>query len=104
MKEAMAVIRKSERAKEKSIEKARKEKTTGFMVHFEKRNGNLLESNYFPDRHAGEKLIKTEEEAWQLAERFAKATTEESVVNIYVIRGDNFTPVSGYRARAIRYY
>ena len=103
MKEAMAIIRKSEKAKEKSIEKARKEKTTGFMVHFEVRERSILAARYFPDKHAGEKLIKTEEEAWELAHRFAKATPE-NYVNIYVIRGDNFVPVVGYNARAIRRY
>lgn len=103
MKEAMAIIRKSERAKEKSIEKARKEKTGGFMVHFEVRERSMLSSRYFPDKHAGEKLIKTEEEAWDLAHRFAKATPE-NYVNIYVIHGVNFVPVTGYNARAIRRY
>jgi len=38
----------------------------GFMVDFEHRTNGMLISGHFPDKHAGEPLIKTEEEAWEL--------------------------------------
>ncbi len=64
----------------------------GFMVTFEWKNGNMLRSDYFPDKHAGEKLIETEREAWKLAQQFA-AKTKGKCINIYVARGDNLCPV-----------
>lgn len=69
----------------------------GFMVSFEWKNGCVLVSDHFPDKHAGEKLIETEEEAWELARRFA-AQTVGKCVNIYVTKQD-FTPVEGYRTK-----
>lgn len=71
-----------------------KKRENGFMVSFEVRKGHGLTSDHFPDKHAGEPLIPTEEEAWNLAKRFAK-TTESNIENIYVI-DSNFRPVKGY--------
>jgi len=75
-------------------------KESGFMVHFEKREGGMLSSDYFPDKHAGEELISTLNEAWELAERFAKATND-TYVNIYVIDHD-FYPVEAYEMSILK--
>ena len=72
-----------------------KRQPKGYMVSFEKVNGGILASDHFPDKHAGEPLIKTESEAWTLAQKFANATEPEEYVNIYVI-DDNFNPVNKY--------
>jgi hypothetical protein len=72
------------------------------MVSFEKRNGGILSSDHFPDKHAGEGLIATEKYAWELAERFAKAT-DDTYVNIYVV-DNNFSPVIGYEGRLLKKY
>lgn len=82
---AMGIINKSE---------------IGFMVHFEILDGVLLKSDFFPDKYAGEKLIQSEVEAWELARRFAKATNENTV-NIYVIN-DKFLPVTGYEEKTLK--
>ena len=78
------------------------QKEKGFMVSFEKRERGILASNHFPDKHAGEELIETEEKAWELAEQFAKAT-DDTYVNIYVIDA-NFSPVKGYDKKAFKRY
>lgn len=72
---------------------------SGFMVSFEWKRDGMLCSDHFPDKHGGEELIETEEEAWKLATSFA-AHTKGKCVNIYVIRRD-FTPVDGYQFRLI---
>lgn len=72
----------------------------GFMVTFEKVEGSILASDNFPDVRNGEPPIATEAEAWQMAAQFA-AKTRKRCVNIYVIRREDFTPVSGYRERMI---
>lgn len=94
MSEAMKMIKAAERL---SLKK--KNQPKGFMVGFEKMDGCMFHSNYFPDKHAGEKLIKTENEAWKLAERFSKAMGER-YVNIYV-KDHDFRPVAGYEKRMI---
>jgi hypothetical protein len=71
----------------------------GFMVSFEWKKGGILESDHFPDKHAGEPLIETEKEAWLLAAEFAKKMRDK-VVNLYVI-GRDFAPVDGYRDKYI---
>ena len=71
----------------------------GFMVCFEHVQGGMLAGDYFPDKHAGETLIASEEDAWDLAVKFAGATVGKCV-NVYVI-GANFVPVSGYQLRRI---
>jgi hypothetical protein len=78
------------------------EKEKGFMVSFEKRTGGILASDHFPDKHAGEDLIATEKYAWELAERFAKAT-DDTYVNIYVV-DNNFSPVIGYEEKKLKSY
>ena len=72
----------------------------GFMISFEWKEGGILRSDYFPDKHAGEKLIETEREAWDQARKFAAKTTGKCV-NIYVINGNDFTPVKGYETHMI---
>lgn len=78
------------------------DKPPGYMVAFERREGGLLCGDHFPDKHGGEALIKTEGEAWMLAQRFADKMGER-IVNVYVI-GSDFVPVNGYRERIIRAY
>lgn len=73
------------------------------MVHFERRSGGLLHSDYFPELHDGEPLIPTEKKAWELADRFAKATKPTEIVNIYVV-DDTFSPVDHYNDNIIRKY
>ena len=67
----------------------------GYMVQFEVVGGWGLCCDHFPDKQAGEDLIKTEEQAWELAKRFAAAVNPKEYVNIYVI-DQTFSPVSGY--------
>lgn len=78
------------------------EKEKGFMVHFDVSDGRVKYSDYFPDKHAGEKLIKTEEEAWDLAKRFANAAPD-NYNNIYVI-DNNFSPVFDYDSKKLKRY
>lgn len=79
------------------------DKPPGYMVSFERHHeGCKLSSDHFPDKHAGEKLIETEQEAWRLAQRFADKMGNR-IVNVYVI-GSDFVPVLGYRNRIIRAY
>jgi hypothetical protein len=80
-----------------------KRQPKGYMVHFEKVNGSILVSDYFPDKHAEEPLIKTEFEAWTLAQKFANATEPKEYINIYVIN-EKFEPVNGYFEKTIRRY
>lgn len=75
-------------------------KTPKYMVSFEWKEGGMLRSDYFPDKHAGEALIATEEEAWILAQKFADKTKGDAV-NIYVV-GSDFTPVDNYEERFIK--
>ena len=84
MNEAMALINKPK----------------GFMVSFEWWGDGFLRSDYFPDKHAGEALIASEEEAWKLAARFAVATKGKTC-NIYVV-DDRFSPVPCYEIRKIK--
>lgn len=91
--EAMAIIKAAEKP-------ARYTSVGGFMVSFEVVQGNILGSNHFPDKHAGEKLIKTEDEAWLIARRFASAT-DETYVNIYVI-DSSFSPVKNYDLKKLK--
>ena len=72
----------------------------GYMVSFEWTGGGMLRSDHFPDKHAGEQLIETEREAWEIARKFASKTFGRCV-NIYVIRGDNFAPVKSYEIHKI---
>lgn len=68
----------------------------GFMVHCTKKSASgLLATEYFPDPSFGEELVKTEEEAWILAEEFA-AKTKGLYVDIYVVNS-HFVPVDEKR-------
>lgn len=71
----------------------------GFMVSFEWAKNGMLRGDHFPDKHANEPLIKTETEAWVLAEKFAEKTKGDAV-NIYVTNSD-FTPVAGCQNKTI---
>ena len=71
----------------------------GFRVEFEKQNGGILTSDHFPDDD--EEPIGTEEEAWGYAERFAEACKNKGVVNVYVIHGDSYIPVKGYKGKEL---
>ena len=75
------------------------DKPKGFMVHFEWRDGKFLRGDYFPDKHAGEQLIESEDEAWRMAEKFAKKM-QGKIVNVYVVNS-MFCPISNYRERMI---
>ncbi len=72
---------------------------SGFRVSFERVEGTILRSDYFPDKE--EKPIKNEEIAWDLAEEFADATFGECI-NIRVIDSTTYIPVEGYKKRMIK--
>lgn len=74
-------------------------KPKGFMVSFEKVDGSILKSDHFPDKHAGEELIATEDVAWEYARKFAAKTVGECV-NIYVV-DHNFIPTKNYKEMKI---
>jgi hypothetical protein len=71
----------------------------GFMVRFEFEENGYTTSDYFPNQHIGEPLISTERKAWELAKRFADATTG-TYRNIFVV-DQNYSPVEGFRERMI---
>lgn len=72
--------------------------TGGYRVSFERVSGSLLLGDHTPDRD--EPPFATEDEAWEFAEKLAKAT-RGNFVNFSVIRATDFTPVPNYRARYI---
>lgn len=72
----------------------------GYMVHFEHAGDGFLRSDYFPDKHAGEELIETEEKAWDLACQFAQKTYGKCV-NIHIVDA-SFCPVKGYEGKQIK--
>ena len=74
-------------------------KPKGFMVSFEWYGDGMLRSDHFPDKHNAEPLIPTEWEAWELADRFARATKGKTC-NIYVT-DNTFSPVKDYENRKI---
>lgn len=67
----------------------------GYMVNFERVEGNLLVGDHFPDKHSGEKLIKTSDKAWKLAIAFAAKTYGECV-NVRIV-DEHFSPIAGFR-------
>jgi hypothetical protein len=73
-------------------------KPEGFRVAFEWCGDGFLRSDHFPEER--EPLIPTEAEAWELAERFARAARGR-VCNLYVVDHD-YNPVPGYQAREIK--
>lgn len=75
-------------------------KPKGYKVSFEWIDGGMLKSDYFPTGSESDPLIPTEHEAWELADRFARATVGETC-NLYVVSSDH-SPVSGYEKRKIK--
>lgn len=75
-------------------------KPQGYMVAFDRVEGNIVGGDYFPDKHGGEPLIPTEHEAWELARRFA-ITAPPNVRDVYVV-DHQFQPVAGYVPRTYR--
>ena len=65
----------------------------GFMVRFSR----LGKIDHFPDKSSGDELIQSEEEAWELARKFA-ANMRGRAVTIYVVDQD-FKPVEGYEQK-----
>ncbi len=63
----------------------------GYMVSFQRIEGRMLVGDYFPNKHAGENLISTREQAWEYCQAFAKATVGLTC-DLYVI-GSNFSPL-----------
>ena len=78
-----------------------KKTEAGFMVAFEKKEKGILASDHFPDKHAGELLLKTEEFAWKLAEDFANVS--DNYVNICVI-DSSFTPINNCGKQKLNKY
>ena len=82
------------------IENNKPRNDKGFIVHFYYKHINgEIESDYFPEIHSGEELIKTEELAWSLANKLA--ICNKKYFNLYVTNQDN-VPVLGYVNRIIR--
>lgn len=78
-------------------------KSQGFMVSWELKEGCVLKGDYTPDKHAGEKLLPTEEYAWALARLMHEKVDLTKYFNIYVIDSD-FKPVQGYGAKTLNRY
>jgi hypothetical protein len=70
-------------------------KPRGYRVSFERLDRHILKGDHFPDRD--EPMIQYEEEAWELAAKFA-AITKGRNVNVYVV-DDQWRPVPGYEAK-----
>ena len=70
----------------------------GYRVSFEKKEGALLFSDYFPEED--ELMIPTEDEAWEIAQKFAEKS-HGTYVNIYITDQD-YNPVKGYQTKRIR--
>lgn len=66
----------------------------GFRVAFEVKEPGVLRSDYFPDK-CTEELIPIEEEAWDLAKKFAMCTVGK-VYNVYVVNNES-KPVDAER-------
>jgi hypothetical protein len=77
-------------------------KREGYRVVFQVREGDGFRIDHFPDKKAEEPLIPTYKEAWDMAQRFAKATGPE-VVNIFVVE-DTFCPAKGYDVEILKLY
>lgn len=88
LKEAEAIIKKANTPR-------------GFRVFFDRRCMGVLIGDYFP---AGdEPPFDTEEKAWEMALKFAEATTVSEFVNILVV-DSLFNPVKGYNEKMLRKY
>lgn len=77
-------------------------RNAGFRVEFEKQAGGMLVSDHFPDD--GEETICTETAAWGYARAFAKVGRNHGIVNVYVIHGDDYTPVEDYVEQKLNVY
>lgn len=73
----------------------------GYRVHFELRQHHILETDYFPN-DIDEPLFLSADDAWVMAEQFARATNS-NYVNIFVVDA-HYQPVSDYRERILRPY
>ncbi len=74
----------------------------GYRVSFEIKDGGVLRSDYFPDKD--ETALKTEDEAWEWAARFAFAGKNKNIVNVYVISANDFNPAPGYEKRKLNIF
>lgn len=81
--------------------KALIDRAAGYRVSFERREGHLLISDYFPERN--EPPIADEGDAWKLARGFAMVDPLV-YVNVYVIHAEDFSPVAGYDAKKLNRY
>lgn len=72
--------------------------TAGYRIHFEKRDGGLLMSDYFPE--SDEPPIADIDDAWNVAEQWA-AVDPERFVNVYVVHALDWTPVHDYGQRRL---
>lgn len=72
-----------------------------YRVHFEWHDGNLLRSDYFPER--GETAFVSETTAWSYAKEWAE-TMGKKVANIYVVNAEDWCPVEGYREKMLNIY
>ena len=77
---------------------------SGYVVCFEVRSHGVLTSDHFPNVHAGEAGIATEDLAWELAGKFARAQHTAPVVNVFVRHASNFCPVTDYQSRKLNRY
>jgi hypothetical protein len=68
--------------------------SSGYRVHFERREDGLLCSDFFPDRD--EPPIADLHDAWELARKWSLVDPER-YVNIYVISAYDWVPVEGYQ-------
>lgn len=84
------------------IENHENRKKGGYMVSFERIEGGSLASDYFPDKHSGEKLLDSIAYAWEMAYKFYEST-DSDIVNIYVI-DSNFSPVGDLDNLILRPY
>lgn len=75
-------------------------KPKGFMVSFLWIADGFLKSDHFPEPHNGEKLIESEQKAWELANAFAPSTKGKTC-DIYVV-DEEFRPVTNYKDRRIK--
>jgi len=73
-------------------------KPRGYRVAFERVEGRILAGDHFPERD--EPPFKHEAEAWEWAEKFAKATKGRNV-NLYVVDAETWVPVPDYVSRKI---
>jgi len=75
-----------------------------YLVYFEKREGNFLRGDSFPEKNDTPSSFDTEDEAWEWAEKFAALDLfGKKYVNIYVVY-ENFMPVPNYNDKILNSY